>query len=102
MFKKLIFGLSLWLFATTLIFGANLQDGYSAYEKGDYKVALTIFEDLAKKGDAKAQYNLGIMYDNGEGVRQDKKRAKEYFGKACDGGLQIGCDNYKILNQQGY
>ena len=42
------------------------------------------------------------MYDNGEGVRQDKKRAKEYFGKACDGGLQIGCDNYKILNQQGY
>ncbi|GAB1466468.1 hypothetical protein MASR2M54_19680 [Aliarcobacter cryaerophilus] len=35
------------------------------------------------------------------GVIQDKKRAKEYFGKACDGGDQKGCDNYKILNQQG-
>ena len=80
MFKKLIFGLSLWLFATTLSFGANFDDGVNAYEKGDYKTALTIFEDLAKKGDIDAQYNLGAVYGNGEGVRQDKKRAKEYFG----------------------
>jgi TPR repeat protein len=35
-------------------------------------------------------------------VREDKKIAKEWFGKACDGGYQKGCDNYKILNQQGY
>ncbi|MFB1032782.1 MAG: sel1 repeat family protein, partial [Aliarcobacter cryaerophilus] len=69
MFKKLIFGLCLWLFATTLSFGANLQDGYSAYEKGDYKTAFIIFEDLAKKGDAEAQGNLGAMYEYGEGVR---------------------------------
>ena len=61
MFKKLIFGLSLWLFATTLSFGANFDDGLNAAEKGDYKTALTIFEDLAKKGDIDAQYNLGLM-----------------------------------------
>ncbi len=73
MFKKIIFGLCLWLFATTLSFGANLQDGYSAYEKGDYKTAFIIFEDLASKGDAKAQNSLGFMYYNGEGVRQDKR-----------------------------
>ena len=42
------------------------------------------------------------MYKNGYGVKQDKKIAKEWFGKACDGGFQVGCDNYKILNQQGY
>ena len=42
------------------------------------------------------------MYDNGYGVKQDKKIAKEYFGKACDGGNQKGCDKYKILNQHGY
>ena len=42
------------------------------------------------------------MYAKGEGVRQDYKKAKEWFGKACDGGYQKGCDNYKILNQQGY
>ena len=102
MFKKLIIGLCLWLFATTLIFGANLQDGYSAYEKGDYKTAFIIFKDLAKKVDIEAQYNLGAMYSIGQDVRQDKKIAKEWFGKACDGGYQKDCDTYKILNQQGY
>ena len=99
MVKKIILGFGIF---ATLLFGATLQDGLNAFEKGDYKTAFTIFEDLAKKGDAKAQYNLGIMYDNGEGVRQDKKRAKEWFGKACDNGFQIGCDEYKKLNQQGY
>ena len=42
------------------------------------------------------------MYDNGYGPKQDKRVAKQWFGKACDGGDQMGCENYKILNQQGY
>lgn len=45
--------------------------------------------------------NLGVLYANGQGVRQDKGAAKEYFGKACDLGNQGGCNNYKILNEQG-
>ncbi len=28
--------------------------------------------------------------------------AKEWFGKACDNGAQMGCDRYKRLNEQGY
>lgn len=78
MFKKLIFGL------------------------GVFKKAFSIFEDLASKGDAVSQYNLGLMYYNGKGVRQDKKIAKEWFGKACDAGIQKGCDYYKRLNQEGF
>jgi len=47
-------------------------------------------------------FNLGSMYYNGEGVKQDKSRAKEFYGKACDlGGFQLGCDNYRVLNEQG-
>jgi TPR repeat protein len=42
------------------------------------------------------------MYVNGQGVRQDFKKAKELFGKACDGGMQAGCDQYKVLNMKGY
>jgi TPR repeat protein len=41
------------------------------------------------------------MYNNGDGIRQNKKIAKELFGKACDGGLNKGCKNYKILNEKG-
>ncbi|MDO5652157.1 MAG: hypothetical protein Q4G13_08525 [Moraxella sp.] len=51
---------------------------------------------------AKAQNNLGVMYDDGLGVRQDHSTAKAWFGKTCDNGEQIGCDNYRELNQLDY
>ncbi|MFY4763334.1 Sel1 repeat protein [Aliarcobacter butzleri] len=38
------------------------------------------------------------MYFYGEGVEKDKNIAKEWFKKACDGGNQAGCNNYKKLN----
>jgi len=43
--------------------------------------------------------NLGIMYLNGLGTRQNLDKAKDYFGKACDLGIQIGCDNYKNVGK---
>lgn len=54
------------------------------------------------QGDAQAQLALGLRYATGQGVRQDIVIAKEWFGKACDNGLQQGCDAYRELNQAGY
>lgn len=45
--------------------------------------------------------NLGVMYMNGFGIRQDKTKAKELFGMACDLGYQDGCDNYRLANDYG-
>ncbi|WP_258403856.1 hypothetical protein [Moraxella ovis] len=45
---------------------------------------------------------MGALHHNGEGVRQNKSTAKEWFGKACELGNQDGCDAYRKLNQQGY
>ena len=42
-------------------------------------------------------YNLGTMYDAGKGVRQDKVKAKELYGKACDGGHIEGCFNLGLM-----
>lgn len=47
-------------------------------------------------------YNLGILYEKGQGVGRDYHIAKELFGKACDLGLQPGCDFYKKLNEKGF
>jgi TPR repeat protein len=81
MVKKIILGFGIF---ATLLFGANLQDGYNAIEKGDYKTAFAIFEDLAKKGDIGAQFNLGIMYSNGQGdkpfMRKDHLLYSPFFG----------------------
>lgn len=70
--KKIIVSLGL---ALTLSFGATLDEGIATFEKGDYQTAKTIFEDLASKNNVDAQFNLGLMYDNGEGVKQDYFKA---------------------------
>ena len=46
--------------------------------------------------------NLGWLYYYGQGARQDFAKAKELYGRACDLGLQEGCDKYKSLKIVGY
>ena len=92
MIKKMIFTLG---FFTTLLFGASFEDAQKAQEKGDYKKVLSIYEDLAKKGDADAQYILGSMYLHRDGIKQDFEKAKEWFKKGCDGGDQDACMTLK-------
>ncbi len=50
---------------------AGVDEGVAAYKRGDYATALREFRPLAERGDAKAQYGLGVMYLNGQGVPQD-------------------------------
>ena len=44
---------------------------------------------------AVAQNNLGNLYYNGHGVKQDKNKAKELYEKACRGTFFISCENLK-------
>ena len=51
---------------------------------------------LANKGDAEAQYHVGMMYNNGIGTQQDPKQAFEWFQKAAAsndplGAYKLGC-----------
>jgi len=56
-----------------------LEDGEAAYARKDYATALELFRPLAEQGDAQAQYNLGVMYDTGEGVPQDYALAVKWY-----------------------
>ena len=44
---------------------ADLQKGWDAYENRDYATALLEWKPLAEQGDADAQNNLGVIYNNG-------------------------------------
>lgn len=70
-----------------------------------YKQAFEYYEKGCLKDDGYFQnpscFNLAWLYYQGKGVRQDKVVAKKYFGKACDLGEEKGCNNYRILNEQG-
>lgn len=49
---------------------------------------------LANKGDAEAQYHVGMMYNNGIGTEQDLRRAFEWFQKSTAAGDPLGA--YKL------
>jgi TPR repeat protein len=44
--------------------------------------------------------SLGFNYANGFGVRHNIQKAKELFGLACDYKNNLGCYNYKLINEQ--
>ena len=66
---------------------AGLDEAVAAYQRGDYASAFREFRPLAEQGNANAQYNLGIMYDNGQGVSQDYAGAVKWFRKAAKQGV---------------
>src|SRR5690606_40942624 len=52
----------------------------------DYKKAVEWYQKAAEKGNADAQFNLGVMYKNGNGVAKDYKKAVEWYQKAAEKG----------------
>ncbi|MGH8595479.1 MAG: tetratricopeptide repeat protein, partial [Gammaproteobacteria bacterium] len=65
---------------------AEFDDGVAAYKAANYPLALAIFNEHATRGDPRAQFALGLMIDNGEGVAADPKTALEWFTKSADQG----------------
>ena len=64
-----------------------LGGGYQSYLKGDYAAAFEEWLPLAELGDVEAQYNLGVLYDEGAGVEQDLAVAADWYRKAAEQGF---------------
>lgn len=56
-----------------------LQQANSNYENGDFEKSIPYLLEAANRGNARAQYSLGYMYQKGEGVQKDIDKAKEYY-----------------------
>ena len=74
--KKLTLA-TLLIISCATAWAADFDKGVAAYKAGDFATAFTEFKLMAEQGDAAAQYNLALMYDNGEGVIEDHKEAKK-------------------------
>src|SRR5260370_15179992 len=66
--------------------GGPLEDGVAAYQRGDYAIALQSYRKAADQGDARAQNNLGAMYESGRGVPQSYTEAIRWYRLAADQG----------------
>jgi hypothetical protein len=64
-----------------LIYGSN-ERGVSK----DHKTEFKWYSLAAKQGFSPAQFNLGIMYTNGEGVQESSTNATFWFAEAAKQG----------------
>jgi hypothetical protein len=80
---------------------ADFDKALNAYEKGDYKTALEEWRISANQGDASAQYNLGLMYANGQGVSQDDTEAAQWFRRAAEQDLVQAQLNLSLMYMRG-
>jgi uncharacterized protein len=87
--------------AFTPVAAQDFQKGVAAYQSGDYGTALQEFTPLAEAGYATAQYNLGLMYDNGRGVPQNYVEAARWFRLAADQGYANAQTNLGVMYNMG-
>ncbi len=80
---------------------ADFDHGAAAAIKGDFATALADFRPLAEAGDAKAQNNLGIMYQYGRGVATDLAAARRWYREAAEQGLAEAHFNLGVLYMEG-
>lgn len=81
----------------TEVIAADYDKGHEAYKAGDYKAALVEWIPLAEQGYAKAQYNLGFMYDKGIGVPENDKTAVKWYTKAAEQGNEQAQSGLELL-----
>ena len=81
-------------------FAGTYEEGRQAYINGDYKGAFRILSPLAKAGNSDAQKMLGIMYDYGQGVKTDHKKALDWYIRSAKQGdpavqYQVGAKYFR-------
>lgn len=60
-----------------------LDEGLDAYRAKEYAKAVDLWRPLADKGDAVAQYRLGLLYAEGKGVEQNDATAFVWMQRAA-------------------
>jgi len=81
---------------------AGLSEGAAAYGKGEYSRAYTELKPLAEQGDAEAQWYLGVMCHDGQGVSQDYAEAVKWFRKAVEQGYAKAQYNLGVMYRRGH
>lgn len=61
----------------------EIAPGLTAYVNKDYVTAFAELKPLAERGRSKAQIYLGHLYNNGDGVIQDKREAVRWYRSAA-------------------
>ncbi len=94
--------LALSMSGLSMSVAADYEAGLTAAQNGDYDTALQEFTEAARDGLDLAQYNLGVMYYTGRGVKADHGKAFEWTHQAAEQGHQGAQFNLGVLYFNGH
>lgn len=89
--------LFLLMLMTLPAWAEEVEVGIQALERGDYAAVFNEFRPLAERGNPAAQFNLGVMYANGQGVPRDDAEAARWFHKAAVQGYANAQRNLGVI-----
>jgi TPR repeat protein len=75
--------------------------GVAAYNAGDYATAIAEFRTAAAGGMGDAQFNLGLMYSNGQGVVQDYEETLKWWRQAAAQDVADAQNNLGMMYENG-
>src|SRR5262245_25948023 len=91
------------ILVVTILYGCEDRRADRAYLRGDYKKSVEELQALANLGDSRAEYDLGVIYDQGIGVPQSDAQAFLWYSRAAQHGEPKAQYNLGLmyLNGQG-
>lgn len=82
--KYIITVFLVFLACTSTLAGAGqFEDAAEAHKNGDFDKEFKLLMPLAQQGSPSAQYHIGLLYQQGKGVKQDYKEAITWFERAA-------------------
>jgi hypothetical protein len=78
-----------------------LEDGNAAFDAGRYSDARLAWSAAAGAGNAEAAFDIGLLYDLGEGVPESAATAFQWFRRAAEAGLGAAAFNVGVMYDSG-
>jgi len=94
---KILILLSLIINLNSSIF----EEASNHYKQKNFKKAFSLYKQLAYKGNVDAQYNLGIFYYNGIGVKQNKVLAFIWLSTASSKNHSLAQNKLGYMYEKG-
>src|SRR5260370_982591 len=94
-----------WNPGNAVTFGVQASDelerGRVAGRAGKFEEAFQAFSRAAEEGNPEAMNNLGFLFDEGRGVRQDYQQARQWYEKGAATGNATAMTNLGYLYEHG-
>jgi len=97
---RVLLATSILIFVSSVQASA-LDKAFETINAGNYKEGIILLNPIAKQGNVRAQYNLGVMYRDGYGTAKNCTKAKEWLLKAAKQGHVDAQYNYGQMHHGG-